>query len=131
MALPPLVDHFVERFNHLKGKQIVGLSQEAMAVLMLHHWPGNVRELENAIEHAFVLCQEELIHLRHLPIHLVPEDLAMLVPTGLTLKEVEKHTIQEALQRNQWKKVITARELGIDKNTLRRKINRLGIIEPH
>ena len=129
--IPPLVDHFVERFNHLKGKQIVGLSQEAMAVLMLHHWPGNVRELENAIEHAFVLCQEELIHLRHLPIHLVPEDLAMLVPTGLTLKEVEKHTIQEALQRNQWKKVITARELGIDKNTLRRKINRLGIIEPH
>lgn len=129
--IPPLVDHFVERFNHLKGKQIVGLSQEAMATLMLHHWPGNVRELENAIEHAFVLCQEELIHLRHLPTHLVPEDRAMLVPTGLTLKEVEKGTIQEALQRNQWKKVMTARELGIDKNTLRRKIKRLGIIEPH
>jgi len=129
--IPYLVDHFVERFNHLKGKQIVGLSQEAMAALMLHHWPGNVRELENAIEHAFVLCQEELVQLRHLPTHLVPEDRAMLVPTGLTLKEVEKCTIQEALQRNQWKKVITARELGIDKNTLRRKINRLGIIEPH
>ena len=127
--IPLLVDHFVERFNHLKGKQIMGLSQEAMAALMLHHWPGNVRELENAIEHAFVLCQEELIHLRHLPMHLVPEDRAMLVPTGLTLKEVEKRTIQEALQRNQWKKVITARELGIDKNTLRRKIKRLGIIE--
>ncbi len=129
--IPLLVDHFVERFNHLSGKKIVGLSQEAMAALMLHHWPGNVRELENAIEHAFVLCQEELIHLRHLPIHLVPQDLAMLVPTGLTLKEVEKRAIQEALQRNQWKKVITARELGIDKNTLRRKIKRLGIIEPH
>jgi DNA-binding NtrC family response regulator len=129
--IPYLVDHFVERFNHLKGKQIVGLSQEAMAALMLHHWPGNVRELENAIEHAFVLCQEELIQLRHLPTHLVPEDRAMLVPTGLTLKEVEQRTIQEALQRNQGKKVKTARELGIDKNTLRRKIRRLGIIEPH
>ena len=129
--IPLLIDHFVERFNNLKGKQIVGLTQEAMAALMLHNWPGNVRELENAIEHAFVLCQEELIHLRHLPIHLIPEDQAMLVPTGLTLKEVEKRTIQEALQRNQWKKVKTARELGIDKNTLRRKIKRLSIIEPH
>jgi len=128
--IPHLADHFVERFNHLKGKQIVGLSQEAMAALMLHHWPGNVRELENAIEHAFVLCQEELIQLRHLPTYLVPEDVAMLVPTGLTLKEVEKRTIQEALQRNQWKKVKTARELGIDKNTLRRKIKRLGVVGP-
>ncbi|MBW2020660.1 MAG: sigma 54-interacting transcriptional regulator [Deltaproteobacteria bacterium] len=129
--IPLLVDHFIERFNHLTGKHIVGLSKDAMAVLMLQNWPGNVRELENTIEHAFVLCQEELICLSHLPPHLVPETRSMLVPTGLTLKEVEKRTIQEALQRNQWKKVITARELGIDKNTLRRKIKRLGIIEPH
>ena len=128
--IPYLVDHFVERFNHLKDRQIVGLSQEAMAALMLHHWPGNVRELENTIEHAFVLCQDELIQLRHLPAHLVPKDRAMLVPTGLTLKEMEKRAIQQALQRNQWKKVKTARELGIDKNTLRRKIKRLGIAEP-
>jgi len=46
------------------------------------------------------------------------------------LKEVEKRAIEEALQRNDWKRVVTARELGIDKNTLRRKIKRLGIIEP-
>ena len=128
--IPYLVDHFVERFNRLKGKQIVGLSQEAMAAVMLHHWPGNVRELENTIEHAFVLCQEELIHLRHLPMDVVPKDRALLLPTGFTLKEVEKRAIQDALQRNQWKKVKTARELGIDKNTLRRKIRRLRIIEP-
>jgi DNA-binding NtrC family response regulator len=128
--IPLLVNHFVGRFNHLAGKQTLGLTHEAMAALMLHHWPGNVRELENAVEHAFVLCQEELIHLSHLPAHLVPEIHSMLVPSGLTLKEVEKRTIQEALQRNQWKRIATARELGIDKNTLRRKIKRLGIVEP-
>ena len=128
--IPLLVDHFVQRFNHLTGKVILGLSQEATAALMLHDWPGNVRELENAVEHAFVLCTEELIHLRHLPAHLVPTDRSMVVPGGLTLKEVEKRTIQEALQRNQWKRVATARELGIDKNTLRRKIKRLGIAVP-
>lgn len=128
--IPLLVDHFVDHFNRLTGKQIVGLSQEAMAALMLHSWPGNVRELENAIEHAFVMCPGELIQLKYLPVGLVPENRSMLVPAGLTLKEVEKRAIQEALQRNQWKKVKTALELGIDKNTLRRKIKRLGVVEP-
>ena len=127
--IPLLVEHFVQRFNHLTGKDIAGVSEEAMAAFMLHHWPGNVRELENAIEHAFVLCQEKLIQLQHLPAQLIPENNSVIVAGGLTLKEVEKRAIEEALQRNQWKKVKTARELGIDKNTLRRKIKRLGIVE--
>jgi PAS domain S-box-containing protein len=126
--IPLLVDHFVERFNRLTGKQVVGLSQEAITALMLHDWPGNVRELENAIEHAFVLCQGEIIHLSDLPRHLVPTDHALYVANCLTLREVEKRAIQEALARNSWKRVATARELGIDKNTLRRKIKRFGII---
>ena len=129
--VPALVEHFVESFNHLTGKEILGLSGEAMAVLMLHDWPGNVRELENAIEHAFVLCQNELIRLDHLPTDLVPKDNATRVPTGLSLKEAEKRTIQEALQRNHWKRGTTANELGIDRNTLRRKMKRLGIVQSH
>jgi len=128
--IPLLVDHFVDRFNHLTGRNIVGLTQEAMAALMLYDWPGNVRELENAIEHAFVLCQEELIRLQHLPERLIPENGSMLVPTGLTLREIEKRAIETALRRNQWKKMATARDLGIDKNTLRRKIKRLEITVP-
>ncbi len=128
--IPLLVGHFVERFNHLTGKQIMGVSHGTMAALMLHDWPGNVRELENAIEHAFVVCRGELIHLRHLPTHIVPEKRSMIVTTGLTLREVEKRAIEEALERNKWKKMATARELGIDKNTLRRKIQRLGVSQP-
>jgi sigma-54 dependent transcriptional regulator, acetoin dehydrogenase operon transcriptional activator AcoR len=125
--IPLLIDHFIDRFNRLKSREIIGLTPEAMAVLMLHSWPGNVRELENTIEHAFVLCQEDLIRLRHLPKHLLTEDRAIIMPTGLTLQEVEKHAIQVALARNRWRKVATARELGVDKNTLRRKMLRLGI----
>ncbi len=125
--IPILVDHFIDRFNHLTGKEIVALSQKAIAALMLYDWPGNVRELENAIEHAFVLCRGDMIRLHNLPDRMVPKRDVMLVPTGLTLKEIEKHAIQQALQKNQWKKMATARELGIDKNTLRRKINRLEI----
>ena len=128
--IPLLVDHFIDRFNHLNGSKIVGQSQKSVAAMMLYDWPGNVRELENAIEHAFVLCQEGIIRLHHLPDRIFPKNGAMLAPTGLTLKESEKYTIQQALQRNNWKRVATARELGIDKNTLRRKIERLGITVP-
>lgn len=126
--IPILADHFIDRFNQLNGKRIVGISQEAMAALMLYEWPGNIRELENAIEHAFVLSQGEMILLQHLPEHLIPQDHSMLVPTGFTLQDIEKRTIEQTLQRNHWKKMATARELGIDKNTLRRKMQRHGIM---
>jgi len=125
--IPLLADHFIERFNHLTGKNIAGMSQRAMATLMLHDWPGNIRELENAIEHAFVLCRENIIRVACLPDHILPSTALNPILPGLTLKEIEKRAIRQALERNQGKKVATARELGIDKNTLRRKILRLGI----
>lgn len=128
--IPLLVEHFIDHFNHITGKGITGISDEAMAGIMHHNWPGNIRELENAIEHAFVLCQEGLIHLRHLPRHLVPTNRSILLTAGTTLKEIERRAIEETLMRNNWKRMATARELGIDKNTLRRKMIRFGIKEP-
>lgn len=130
--IPLLVDHFMDRFNHLNGKNMVGISHEAMNAFMLYDWPGNVRELENAIEHAFVLCQEDLISMEHLPDQIKPDNSpSPFMQSGLTLKEIEKRAIQRTLLKNHWKRVATARELGIDKNTLRRKIQRLGIQETH
>ncbi len=125
--IPLLADHFIERFNHLTGKSIVGMSQRAMAALMLHDWPGNIRELENAIEHAFVLCRGDIIRVACLPDHILPSAALNPILSGLTLKEIEKRAIRQALEKNQGKKVATAKELGINKNTLRRKILRFGI----
>ncbi|MFH1102991.1 MAG: sigma 54-interacting transcriptional regulator [Pseudomonadota bacterium] len=125
--IPLLADHFIERFNYRTGKQILGITHEAMAALMLYDWPGNIRELENAIEHAFVLCHDELIHASNLPSHIAPDPGLVQISAGLSLKEIEKHAILEALEKHGWKKIKTARELGIDKNTLRRKIRSLGI----
>lgn len=125
--IPLLVDHFIERFNRLTGKNIAGISQRAIAILMLHEWPGNIRELENAIEHAFVLCREDIIHVACLPDCILPPTALNPILPGLTLKEIERRAIQQALERNRGKKVATAKELGINKNTLRRKILRLGI----
>jgi sigma-54 dependent transcriptional regulator, acetoin dehydrogenase operon transcriptional activator AcoR len=129
--IPLLLDHFIDQFNHLTGKKIMGISRKAVAALMLYDWPGNVRELENAIEHAFVLCLERMIRLHHLPARVVPQGGLPSESRGLSLREAEKRTIVQALERNQWKKMATARELEIDKNTLRRKIKRLGITEPN
>lgn len=128
--IPLLLEHFVNHFNNIKCKNIIGLDQSAMTALMLYDWPGNIRELENVLEHAFVLCTKGLIGLQHLPEQVQPATTSMQMPGGLTLKDVEKLAIFQALKRNNWKRVATARELGIDKNTLRRKINRLGIEIP-
>ncbi|MBE9541603.1 MAG: sigma 54-interacting transcriptional regulator, partial [Proteobacteria bacterium] len=70
--IPLLVDHFLERFNRLSGKEIAGVSQEVLSILMAYDFPGNVRELENIIEHATVLCQGGLIESQHLPDYLQP-----------------------------------------------------------
>jgi PAS domain S-box-containing protein len=128
--IPLLAEHFIERFNKLKEKKILGLSHDTLAIFMHHDWPGNVRELENAIEHAFILCPAGLIQPRHLPEHLRPEYQPGPALTGLTLDEIEKRALWEALERHQWRRLATARELGIDKNTLRRKINRYGLNPP-
>ncbi len=125
--IPLLAEHFVNRLNRIKGKDIAGLSPEALAAFMQYRWPGNIRELENAIEHAFVLCRAGLIEPRHLPEPL--RNLATAseaVNTGATLAEIEARLIREALVRNNGRKLATARELGIDKTTLWRKMKRLG-----
>jgi len=128
--IPLLVDHFIESFNRINSGKAARLSAEAMAALMAYGWPGNVRELKNAIEQAVVLCQGEQIETHHLPEQILPQPDPTFPPAGLTLRDIEKRAIELALRRNAHRPVATARELGIDKNTLRRKILRLGIAIP-
>jgi transcriptional regulator of acetoin/glycerol metabolism len=105
--------------------------------LMRHDYPGNIRELENIIEHAFILCEQGRIALHHLPPSLlqtstpIPE-AAQVVRGGLaaSLHEDERTAILQALARNDYNRSATARELGIHKSTLFRKIKRLGIVLP-
>ena len=127
--IPLLAIHFLERFNSLLGRSLAGISQEGMAALMLHNWPGNVRELENVMEHAFVMCRGDMINPEHFPSHIRPKSGHLDQLPGMTLREWEKQAILKTLEQNKWKIMKTARELDIDKNTLRRKIIRHGIIK--
>jgi sigma-54 dependent transcriptional regulator, acetoin dehydrogenase operon transcriptional activator AcoR len=128
--IPLLVDHFLDHLQRSRKKNVLGFTPEAMAAMMLYNWPGNVRELENAVEHAFILCDDELIGLRHLPEKLLQDINPTIAYGGKTLKEIEKNAIVQALGRNDGKKMVTARELGINKNTLRRKLLAYGIEKP-
>ncbi len=127
--IPLLSEHFIERLNKLKNKNIAGLTPEAMAIFMRHNWPGNIRELENVIEYAFILCRDGLIQPKCLPDYLSLNGSKIPDFAGSSLIDAEKRTIIKALDRNGWRRMATARELGIDKNTLRRKVIRLNIRE--
>lgn len=130
--IPLLVDRFINKFNGLQNKDIVGVSDAALAILMEHDYPGNVRELENIIEHAFVLCHGGWIDTQHLPLTLRGEADRGPVPGRgpLTLRALEALHIADAVRRHGGNRTAAARELGIDPSTLFRKIKSLGIELP-
>ena len=133
--IPLLVEHFITHFNRLQGKDVVGLSTEAMALLLEHDYPGNVRELENTIEHAFVLCRAGLIEARHLPARIRqragPPAAGEPAPRGaVTLQAIEVALIADALRRHAGNRKAAAQELGIHPSTLFRKVKALGIELP-
>ncbi len=129
--VPLLAQEFVDRLAHELGREVSGISDEALRLLMDHAWPGNVRELENAIERAIVSCKTGV---------LTADDLAFLrpatagaggpglaLPAGLTLQEIEKQYIEATLQRTRGNVKAAADALGIDRSTLYEKIRRYEI----
>ncbi len=130
--IPLLVDHFVMRFNRLQGKTVSGIGPAALELLVAHDWPGNVRELENAIEHAFVLCADGFVQPKHLPPELAGRERPgeRLPSLQAAVHAAEAAAIREALARNEDNRDAAARELGIHRSTLFRKVKELGLPLP-
>ncbi|HOI17966.1 MAG TPA: sigma 54-interacting transcriptional regulator, partial [Geobacteraceae bacterium] len=130
--IPLLVEQFVTRFNRLQRKTVQGMTAEALSLLMAHDWPGNIRELENIVERAFILCSEGPIGIGHLP-----EELRFHRAEPGTNPDVrsahdilDAQAIRAALGRNNFNRLMAARELGIHKTTLFRRMKKLGIALP-
>lgn len=127
--IPDLVHHFVGKYAERMSKPRLELSPEAIRRLLEYNWPGNVRELENFIERLTALSQARLIQdediRRHLSANARP--IKVFSPGDLTLAEIEKRAILEALKRFQNNQRITAEKLGISTTTLWRKIKEYGI----
>ncbi len=133
--IPLLVDHFIKKYSAQQGKDIVGMSSAALTMLMRYDYPGNIRELENIVEYAFILCDGGYIQPQHLPDPFgagsEPAEARSRRDAGpQTLEDIEKQAITLSLERNRWRKMATCRELGISKDTLRRKIERYAIMHP-
>jgi len=130
--IPLLVDHFIGNLNRMHGREVVGLSREAFAVVMEHDYPGNVRELQNILEHAFALSRDTTIQAQHLPPELRKKPIGDLASGkgGMNLKAVERVLILEALRKHEGNRALAARDLGIDPSTLYRKIRRHQIDAP-
>ncbi|MGM0600101.1 MAG: sigma-54 interaction domain-containing protein [Candidatus Rifleibacteriota bacterium] len=128
--IPLLIEHFIDKFNYIYGKHLEGISDEALSLLMNHNWPGNVRELENVIERAAILCKNKIIKINSLPEEFHGATVTDQSNIGTARSIAESTIIQTALARNNYNKVQTAKELGIHKATLYRKIKKYGIENP-
>ena len=135
--IPLLIEKFVNKYSKLSGKEIHGLSPEAMSTLMAYNFPGNIRELENIIEYATVVCQNSLIRIKNLPENLLraPDSKNNTVTKEasekvFSIETMEKDIILETLRKNNWNRKATAAQMGIHPSTLWRKIKRLNLIIP-
>ncbi len=132
--IPLLIDHFINRFNKIYNKDICCLSDDALTVILNYDFPGNIRELENILEHCFVLCKGNVIETKHLPASLgkIADDQSADGSRFRTIRQMETIMIEQALRRNNGNRTKAAKELGIDKSTLFRKIKTFNIkIETH
>lgn len=125
--VPLLVERFISKLNVLQGKFIQGIDKKVLQSLMSHEFPGNIRELENIIEHAFVLCSEGYIKLQHLPGSLSLQANFNLNTDDDPVKTAQAKLIMDALARNGFNRNAAAKDMGIHKSTLFRRIKKLGI----
>jgi two-component system response regulator PilR (NtrC family) len=128
-----LVAHFIEKIGRATGRQVRGITPEALAVLETYHWPGNVRELENVIERAIVLGSGEVISPDALPPNLtrppeIPDTAPELSDEGFdleaTLDRLERRYIQQALHRTGGNQTRAAALLRLSFRQLRYKVRK-------
>jgi two-component system response regulator HydG len=137
----PLSEYFLKKFALMNNAQVTGFSKEAVQKLEKHEWKGNVRELENAIERAVVLSTSPILQTDDLP----TEDAFLSTENSsahdsspsqgfkfenekaVTLDELSKKYIQFTFDKNGGAKEQTAKDLGIDRKTLYRKLKEMNL----
>ena len=113
--IPLLAEHFVQRISSELGKEVAGISADALKLLIANDWPGNVRELENVIERAIVTCRNGMLDEQDFSWlqHDVPPSQNWEVP-DVSLGELERRAIVAALERKHGNVKEASNALGID-----------------
>ncbi|HTG82316.1 MAG TPA: sigma-54 dependent transcriptional regulator [Geobacteraceae bacterium] len=126
--IEPLAAHFLRKYARRMKKDVTGIADNALRLLLDYHWPGNVRELENVMERAVILARGELITSDLLPVKQSSRDPAIpQTPSPVSLEELERLHIQQVLLQTGFHKSRSAELLGISRKTLDRKIVEYGL----
>jgi len=139
--IPLLISHFLHEFNKKNGRNVEGVSEEALKVMQTYSWPGNVRELKNTMERMVVLKGEGWIEPQDLSQKLMKgndgSEMAniSISEDGINLNsavtEYERALILESLKRTNWVKNQAAKLLQLNRTTLVEKIKRHKLVEPN
>jgi DNA-binding NtrC family response regulator len=134
-----LAEYFADRYAQQYGKPPRPITDEAKSFLRGYGWPGNVRELKNTIERAVLLSEGAAIDVpdvapavgrRRKQTEEFDRFVIDLPPEGFPFEEYERRIIAHALKRNRWNRSHTARELGISRPRLLRKIEKYELVRP-
>jgi DNA-binding NtrC family response regulator len=129
--IPLLVDFFLKRISKQQNISLPKINPNTLNILLNYSWPGNIRELENAIEHALVMGNREIINPDDLPITVqsgqIPRGTNVSMETGATLEDMEKQMLLTALQRTNHNQTKAAQLLGITRRTLGYRMKKYGI----
>jgi PAS domain S-box-containing protein len=130
--IPLLISYSINKLRSEMGKDITGVSKEAMDFLIDYDYPGNIRELENILEHAFVRCHGRTILPSHLPFDgtcVMAKNILKEISkkSGSTMEIMEKELILSAIKQTNYHLNKAARVLGIGRATLWRKMKKYGI----
>ena len=114
------------------GKDIQGISKDAMETLMSYSWPGNVRELKSAFEYAFVTCHDSMIQPAHFPSNLTKNDkqTGAVKQSSINIHEIKKRELIEALEKAGGNKSRAAEFLGVSRVTVWNRMKRFNVDTP-
>lgn len=129
-----LVRFFIKEYSKLLNKNIIGITQEAMNILINHNWPGNVRELRNTIERAVNHCSSSMLSSSDLSIELqasinnFEKNSTFELPTTIseTFNSLERDKILSLMVKYNGNKSQVAKEMGISRSTLYKKLDNLN-----
>ncbi len=130
--LPLLVNFFVDKFNREFKKKVTHVSAAAMKVVDEYGWPGNIRELRNAIERAMLLIDGHTLEAAHLTMlaRMVSTAKFQLPPEGVTLEELERQLLVQALERSSGNQTQAGELLGINRDQVRYRIEKFNLTRP-
>ena len=128
--VPLLVSFYVDQFNREFRKHVRGASAEALDLLRGYRWPGNIRELRNAVERAMLLVDGEWLEPAHFPMAVSRRSAAGtydLPDEGVSLEQVERELVTQALKRTGWNHTKAAALLGLNRDQIRYRIEKFGL----